>query len=364
MGMKAIRLHLTQKSAHYRKEETVDNKMTYPLPFPSTVIGALHAACGYRSYHPMDISIQGKYDSMQRETYVDHCFLNTVMDDRGTLVKLENGDLLSAGFTKVAKAKKSQGNSFKNNVTIEIFDASLLTEYQDLKALRERLDSVDKQYLIETCAPLENRIKDIQKLQKANPNADEIDALKIEQKELKDQVKALKEAYKQKEKTEYTDPMNCFMNLTTGLKYYEVLYDVELMLHISASEEILQDILNNISNLQSLGRSEDFVNIEECVLVDLSKDEDNQIFSHYSMYIHQDDFFSEAFSTGADNASGTKYYANKNYVIDGKTGCRKFVKVPVVFGKEPVLDGEEMNKSSRLWTDSYKDNEVLIVDFL
>ena len=42
--MKAIRLHLTQKSAHYRKEETVDNKMTYPLPFPSTVIGALHAA--------------------------------------------------------------------------------------------------------------------------------------------------------------------------------------------------------------------------------------------------------------------------------------------------------------------------------
>ena len=43
--MKVIRLVLTQNKAHYKKEETVTNKMTYPLPPFSTVIGAIHNAC-------------------------------------------------------------------------------------------------------------------------------------------------------------------------------------------------------------------------------------------------------------------------------------------------------------------------------
>ena len=29
---KIVRIVLTQKIANYRKEETIDNKMTYPLP--------------------------------------------------------------------------------------------------------------------------------------------------------------------------------------------------------------------------------------------------------------------------------------------------------------------------------------------
>ena len=57
--MKALRLVLRQSGANYKREETVDNKMTYPLPPFSTVIGALHSACGYREYADMDISIQG-----------------------------------------------------------------------------------------------------------------------------------------------------------------------------------------------------------------------------------------------------------------------------------------------------------------
>ena len=44
--MKALRLVIHQSSANYKREETVDNKMTYPLPPFSTVIGALHNACG------------------------------------------------------------------------------------------------------------------------------------------------------------------------------------------------------------------------------------------------------------------------------------------------------------------------------
>ena len=37
--MKALRLILHQTSANYKREETVENKMTYPLPPVSTVIG-------------------------------------------------------------------------------------------------------------------------------------------------------------------------------------------------------------------------------------------------------------------------------------------------------------------------------------
>ena len=58
--MKTVRIVLYQNQANYRREETVDNKMTYPLPPMSTVIGAVHAACGYNQYHPMDVSVHMK----------------------------------------------------------------------------------------------------------------------------------------------------------------------------------------------------------------------------------------------------------------------------------------------------------------
>ena len=57
--MKALRIHLKQTSANYRREETIENKMTYPLPPFSTVIGALHQAAHLKEYHDMEISIQG-----------------------------------------------------------------------------------------------------------------------------------------------------------------------------------------------------------------------------------------------------------------------------------------------------------------
>lgn len=87
--MKAIRLHIKQNSANYKKEETVQNRMTYPLPPYSTVIGALHKACGYTSYHPMQVSVQGKYGSLKTKMYKDDCFLNSLNDDRNLLVKNE-----------------------------------------------------------------------------------------------------------------------------------------------------------------------------------------------------------------------------------------------------------------------------------
>ena len=56
--VKALRLVIYQSSANYKKEETTENKMTYPLPPLSTIIGALHNICRYSQYHKMDVSIQ------------------------------------------------------------------------------------------------------------------------------------------------------------------------------------------------------------------------------------------------------------------------------------------------------------------
>ena len=137
--MKALRIKLHQASANYRKEETAENKMTYPLPPISTITGALHSICGYREYHEMNVSVQGRFASMHREAYVDHCFLNSTMDDRGILVKMKSASMLSNAYTKVASAKKSQGNSFLKNITIQVHDEQLLNEYRQLRQEGNRI---------------------------------------------------------------------------------------------------------------------------------------------------------------------------------------------------------------------------------
>ena len=143
--MKAIRLKLRQASANYRREETVDNKMTYPLPPFSTVIGALHKACGYQEYHPMDISIQGKYGSLKKKVYTDHCFLNRTENDRGILVKMVNPEMLSSAYVEVAQAKKAQGNDFYKGITIDVKNEELLQEYRILrKRMNETLPAFKK----------------------------------------------------------------------------------------------------------------------------------------------------------------------------------------------------------------------------
>ena len=140
--MEALRIILKQSSANYRKAGTVDNKMTYPLPIPSTVIGALHNICGYTEYHSMDISIQGKFTSLSRRVYTDYCFLNSALDDRGNLVKVVDPDTFSGAFVKVASAKKSQGNSFKDRITIQVHNEELLQEYCSLKEKSKEIEEL------------------------------------------------------------------------------------------------------------------------------------------------------------------------------------------------------------------------------
>ena len=61
--MKAIRLKLKQNLVNYRQPTAFELKESFPLPPYSTIIGMVHNACDYTEYHPMKISVQGKYHS-------------------------------------------------------------------------------------------------------------------------------------------------------------------------------------------------------------------------------------------------------------------------------------------------------------
>ena len=64
--MKILKLKLFQETACYKKPFAFKVAETYPLPPYSTVIGMLHKILGATSgeYFPMNISIQGNYESI------------------------------------------------------------------------------------------------------------------------------------------------------------------------------------------------------------------------------------------------------------------------------------------------------------
>lgn len=57
--MKLIRIKAKQNMVNYKRPMSYISCETYPLPPYSTIIGMIHTACGFTSYHPMKISVQG-----------------------------------------------------------------------------------------------------------------------------------------------------------------------------------------------------------------------------------------------------------------------------------------------------------------
>lgn len=350
--MKCLRIKLAQTSANYRREETLTNKMTYPLPPFSTVIGALHNACGYTETHPMDISIQGRFESMGRKAYTDYCFLNSIKDDRGILVKMNCCDKLSKAYTRVASAKKSQGNSFRNGITINIENQELLDEYRRLKDLNDDIKEFKDKRLKLVLERLKERRLKYSKLKKnAEKNSDEYNEAIRKEKRIKGFEKEINDRFKDWEYNHYTLPFSKFKTLTTSLKFYEILYGIELVIHISADDDILNDIYNNIYNIKSIGRSEDFVNVTDAEFVELyDKIDGQEIESEYSAYLDIDAVRNDAIFTrsmDSQGVMGTKYLLNKIYKI--KDNKREFEKKRVLYASKYAI--EECNKDYKVFYD-------------
>ena len=332
--MKAIRLHIKQNSANYKKEETVDNRMTFPLPPYSTVIGALHKACGYTSYHPMQVSVQGKYGSLKTKMYKDDCFLNRVEDDRNILVKMKNPDMLSSAYQVVATAQNTQGNSFEKGITINVINEKLLEEYRFLKRTKRRIDKHKK---------IINKMKTRLKEMKADEN---ISAEEV--KEFDKRIKHIKAVYDEYEKVKYTVPYSHFRTLAKGPKYYEILCDIELVIHIVTDDNTMNDIMDNIGNLTAIGRGEDFVEVLECAETELFDVENIETIKYdfYNAYIpikylERDSRNLKIFTNKASGyVGGTKYLLPKNYTIENlNKGLRKrnFNKIPTIYGSVKFL---------------------------
>jgi len=81
--MKAIKIKLYQNMPNYKKPSSYKVKESYPLPPYSTVIGMVHAACGFQEYVDMDVSIQGRYHSRVSDLYTCYEFNPAVKREKG-----------------------------------------------------------------------------------------------------------------------------------------------------------------------------------------------------------------------------------------------------------------------------------------
>lgn len=342
--MRALRIHLTQSSANYRKEETIINKMTYPLPPLSTIIGAIHNACNFKEYHEMDISVQGDYKTMGKEVYRDQAYLNTTFDDRGILVKMANSDCLANAFVKVATSLK-QGSSFKSGKDITVHNDALLQEYRELKELKEKIDLYKKETATPKMTEIKNMRKELANKKKAlDKSTDEYKEIDNKDKELKSELDKITNELKEYEQKNYTEPYSQFRTLNGSIKYYEVLYDIELYIHISADDDTLQKIYDNIYNLTSLGRSEDFVDVKSAEFVELSKPDKEYTSGNMHAYISEECIENEhVFITRNSNhgSKGTKYYICKNYEI--KDQKRIFNKKKLYYISQYAVDDVSEN---------------------
>ena len=155
-------------------------------------------------------------------------------------------------------------------------------------------------------------------------------------------------------------PISKYKSLTTSLKFYEILNNIELVLHIRSDENTLKEIQDNIYNLKSIGRSEDFVEVIDCKLVDLYEDDDYEVESENSAYLDNNNVYNKKVYTKEKTGSsinGTKYYLNKNYeIIDGK---RVFEKKKVVYTSNYFI--EETSENIYIDKDS---NKEYIVNFI
>lgn len=66
-GIKCI---CRQTVANYRKPSSLQIRESFPLPPYSTVIGMVHAACGFKDYQPMRVSVQGRSQSVAQDLYI------------------------------------------------------------------------------------------------------------------------------------------------------------------------------------------------------------------------------------------------------------------------------------------------------
>ncbi|RSK53991.1 type I-B CRISPR-associated protein Cas5b [Bacillus canaveralius] len=125
-------------------------------------------------------------------------------------------------------------------------------------------------------------------------------------------------------------------DVTTMPIYMHMLYDVELLIHVQAEEDVLVEMekkINSSTTHLSLGRWEDLVRVDECEIVELTACEDEP-FLNYNAYVPMEIISDE---------SHFAYKLNWTYRI--VKGVRVWDKIPVgfVLAGEPITEYEELS---------------------
>lgn len=71
-----IRIKASQSMANYRMPTSFLIRESYPLPPFSTVVGMIHSVCGFDSWRPMDVSVQGTTRGVTSDLFVRYSFGN------------------------------------------------------------------------------------------------------------------------------------------------------------------------------------------------------------------------------------------------------------------------------------------------
>ncbi|EHL79449.1 MULTISPECIES: type I-B CRISPR-associated protein Cas5b [Bacillus] len=132
------------------------------------------------------------------------------------------------------------------------------------------------------------------------------------------------------------------VDVTTMPIYMHMLYDVELLIHVQADEDVLLDLERNLKTTTthlSLGRWEDLVRIDRCEMVELSDCEDEPVLK-YNAYVPMKMITDETYFP---------YKLNWTYRII--QGVRVWNKIPVGY----MLAGEPIGEFDSLSLDPYGD---------
>ncbi len=192
-------------------------------------------------------------------------------------------------------------------------------------------------------------------------SSEEYEKLKNEINDIKNKCKFIDSDFKNKYKTEYDDLQKHFKTLVKKPSMQEVLYDVELVIHVKTDDETSNDILENIQNFVSLGRSEDFIELIEAKETEVFEaDDDVNLKDDYKIYaklseISRDGNYGNFIFTDGNNkkeAKGTVYYISKDYVIEDNR--RIFNRIACLYSSNLGID-EDSN--------GVVDNDGYIVSF-
>ena len=136
MKNKAIQIICSQKLVNYAKPGGYALKETYPLPPYSTVIGMIHAICGFKEYHSMSVSIQGSRASTFIDAYHAYSFSSKFEKDKQKTYTL----VVSSGGGQVGITRSVIVNALRKFESAGVIESrSLGMKGTHIKILNEKL---------------------------------------------------------------------------------------------------------------------------------------------------------------------------------------------------------------------------------